>query len=441
MSGRKTRTISEDRYEYLNRIAAGHSSLVADLPRLFEGVQQQCRSMLDQEMRTVNQRQQDFARSLAGLSERAAAFERDTTARLAAQQAQMNADKAYLEAAITQEREIRARQVAALQSEVDAIKDTAQREQEAAQAWLADADALHGAIRTHLPHERFAPGEVSAVDAELQTARTNLASGFAGPALGLAQGGFHRLTEIRGRVELLEHQWRQVQADARERLLTVRALAERNRTRPGITDDDRELPDVTIDVNALTDGAVTAAEKRIEARLAEVENLGTSVERLRAVTAEADAIEAAITDAVRAANVAHLATQARADLARNIVGTLQRNGYGRPREMTYEGDDQRNALFVKLRHPDGSTIVVEVAPTPAPSPLAAPGIHMTIHSFDVDTTSSETRDERMREIVDELRAEGNDVHAGQFTAEEPDRRVLDFDRLRKPGTDRDRDAG
>ena len=79
---------------------------------------------------------------------------------------------------------------------------------ESAQTAVADARVLHDAIRSSLPHERFARGQLARLAARLAIAEASIAAGTGEAALVQAQELFLSLGELRAEVELKDAEWR-----------------------------------------------------------------------------------------------------------------------------------------------------------------------------------------------------------------------------------------
>ena len=70
-----------------------------------------------------------------------------------------------------------------------------------------------------------------------------------------------------------------------------------------------------------------------------------------------------LTSAVTEARTRQWASQIRVNMAEMVVDVLEPiTGYTWDGDATFAGDDQRGAFYSKLKHPDQSEIVVEIAP-------------------------------------------------------------------------------
>jgi hypothetical protein len=110
-----------------------------------------------------------------------------------------------------------------------------------------------------------------------------------------------------------------------------------------------------------------------------------------------------------------------------VVGVLEQSaGYAWDGEATYAGEDQRGAFYSKLRHPDDSEIVVEVAPDDDGKSCV-----LRILSFETGQPDDSERVRRAHAVADSLRAQG--LQTGDPSAEQevPDRKYTDFEQLRR----------
>jgi len=100
-------------------------------------------------------------------------------------------------------------------------------------------------------------------------------------------------------------------------------------------------------------------------------------------------------------------------------------GYTWDGDATFAGDDQRGAFYSKLKHPDQSEIVVEIAPD-------EDGKSCVIHvmSYETGEPDESQRVTRVKAITDSLREQGL-TGTSAAEADNADPAFKDFTRIRQ----------
>ncbi|MEV7008577.1 hypothetical protein [Streptosporangium sp. NPDC051022] len=444
MSGVKRISVDQGEWARVQREAARFRDVRRDLPEMISRVRQQNQREIERAFGEVDRRQREVEQALEGLSDRAREFERATNRRLREQSARMREALRTTREEIRREtRELLAEQERALRSElrrVDeglaALRDDKARESEAARRTLADGRLMHDVIRDRLPHERFAPGRLADLEARLAAAQAHLDAGMGGPALAGAQEAYHRLRELRVEIELRDREWREALLDARDSLTTVRERIRASVRLPVFAEDGTALDDIELDVDFWSKGGLSRLGDELDAALNRVADDATPLDlaELRKIAGEhAPAFAERLTGIVERADLALRSSQVRVNIADLVVRTLdEESGYSLE-DSTYGGGDERNAFYAKLRHPNGSEIVVDVSPESDDSADCA----LRLLSYETDTASDDERSERAHVIADSLKSRGLKVETPVAERDEPDPRQADFDLLRAqsgPGT-------
>jgi hypothetical protein len=442
MSGAKRISVDEAEWRRLRQAAERLRDVRRDLPGLLEGVRRETRRALDGHVSAIQDRQRAFEATVNQMSTELRDLERDSNRRLDQHAGQMRA--ALTEATgqlreetmrlvaeqderLAAERRERRRQFAELRQGLDEVVKDARRAAEVADQWLHGARQLHDTIRDTLPHERFAPGELDSLRGRLSLAERNARDGMAQAAVAGAQEAYAGLSELRASLELRDREWRIAQQAARESLLLLKGMVDGNAMRKGIDSAGQEI-DVDLDVDYWTAGKLTALRQEVEALQRRVTDQGSPLgtdELLRIAGEDAPRLERALQDVVQEAGTAQLASQLRVNIADLVVQTLVGNGY-EPQGGTYEGEDQRGAFAAKVRHGDGSEIVVLVTPADGDPP----GAELRIESFDMATGSEAVRLRRAQALAAQLRENGLAVGEPERAQELPDERVRDIEAIR-----------
>ncbi len=458
MSGRKETfvRIEESEWRRTQQAAARLRDVRADLPKVIEGVREQACRDAQQAVEAVRQRQRSAEQAISRFSAQARELESEVNRRLSEQTRQMfdsvestatrlrgetrdalATQERALRSALAQERRRRERDVGELRSGLAELAVDRKRAAEVAGRWLRDACSVRDLIRETLPFDRYAPGRLEALERDLVAVKDVLDSGLGEAALAGAQRAYHGLSDLRVELEWADREWHLVRAAARDALLVVQGLIEQNANRVAVDAEGEELPDVPLDVDYWSNGALS----RLRAEVASAFDLATNeasppgTDAMRELVEQrAPAFEQRLAEIVEEAGLSQLGSQLRANIADIVVQTLIDNGFSLA-DATYGGDDYRNAFFAKVEHPDGGEVVVDVSPSAA-GPIAC---ELKVLSFDRDTGSDEIRTARALELTAALREHGLDTGVPQPADGEPDARYRDIESIRRtaPGADAD----
>ncbi|MFC6880238.1 MULTISPECIES: hypothetical protein [Actinomadura] len=454
MSGAKRITVDEGAWRRANAAAARLREVRRDLPEMLEAVRQERQAETDRAFRGVEGRQRRVEQALSGLGDKAREAERRTAKRLrqqteklrgelsetagklrAEQRDALAAQDERVRESIAQERAERRQEIQALGEDLTALRGDRARAAETARRVLADARVLLDAIRAELPHERFVPGRLDQVERRLATAEANLGDELGAESLSLVQGAYLDLAELRAELVLLDQEWQAARLAALDTLTVVAERIRFSAELPVPDENGEPIRGLTFDVDHWSGGALERLRTDVDAVAARVrpdDSPLTTEEFREIVRAEAPELERRFDDVVTAAATALLASQARVNVAEQVVEAVEHATGFAWEENAYAGDDQREAFYSKLRHLNDNEIVIEVAHEPAGGDDGAAGaISVRILSYDRDTASEEELAARAREITEGLRERGLPV--GEPVADasgSPDPALSDFDGLR-----------
>ncbi|WP_242909627.1 hypothetical protein [Actinomadura terrae] len=446
MSGAKRITVDEGAWREAQTAARKLRQVRGDMPKLVEAVRKQQREELERTFKQVEGRQRRVEQVLTGLSDEAKRAELRTAQRLreqsdrlrgqigaavesAVEQTRAEQDE-RIRSAIERERAERRAEIQELGRELDGIRADRDRAAAAAEHALADARLMRDAIRAELPHERFAPGRLDRLERRIATAEANLAAGLAAESLSLLQETYLDLAELRADLVLLDQEWQAARLAALDALTVVAERVRFSADLPAPDERGEPIEGVSFDVDHWSGGGLSELRAELDERLG---GLGadaepTTEELREIVRRDAPDLERRLEETVARATAAVLASQARVNVAEQVVDAVEHATGFSWAENAYAGDDQRAAFYSKLRHLNDNEIVIEVAHEEedgGPGTLA-----VRILSYDRDTASEEELTERAREIATSLRDRGLPV--GEPTADAPraDPALTDFDTLR-----------
>ena len=446
MSGKRRITVDEAEWNALRQQARQLKDLRVNAPRLVADLQQQTQAELQRVSERLDSRQRAVEQTLGALSDQTRALEKETSRQLRDQAREMQQQLARTAGQLRQETDAAlARQQRAWRAELAAernrqrqdlarlrreIEGKEQAAEQAAKAWLHDASLVHDLIRDELPHERYAPGQLVALERRLATAANNARQGQPQAALALAQEAYHDLSELRVEIELRDREWTALHTVAYEAVLQLDGLAAENGSQVIAAGEAGNEDAVDLDVDYWSEGGLSALRADVARLLSRINDTETppGAEELREVAeVRVPDLEQRLLDVVQRAHLRLLASQMRVNVADVVVQALDEVAGYDVRDHLYEQLDNRRTFLAKLQHPNGNEIVVSVAPSSDDSGQCV----LRLLSYDYDTAAESELDERAHAITRELRARGLDAADQGCEQGEPDPAELDFDRIRR----------
>lgn len=444
MSGRKRIYVDEGEWQRLQRQAAGLAQVRRDIPRLIQDVRRQTERDLERSLGEFDRRQAATDLKLQAMSEQARRFESETNRRLHETSQRMRRDlqatarqlrtetreqleqhAKQVQQDLAEERRERSAAVNRLQAEIERVQAGLEDAGEVAARWLADARRLVEHV-SELPHERYGPGQLAALERRLVTAEQEYAAGRGSFVMSSAQQIFHDVSDLRYAVERQDLQWRQLRADTEEALVVITGLIGQNER---IAFDGLNAPEqANLDVDFWSRGALSRLEHDVREKLADVrdDERPMSAGQLRQVIGQAaPECHGRLSAVVGQATTALFASQIRANLADLIVEVLQEDHFYEHESSAYAGGDERNGFYARSAHGGGS-VVVQVEPTGE-----GPECQVRILTYDEDTDAAETRAARSESIRRSLQQHGLAVAAVEEESGEPDPRLRDLEVIRR----------
>jgi hypothetical protein len=446
VSGKKRITVDEATWNDAMRKASQLRQVQRDLPEMLEKVKQASEQQAARDRAELQAGQDELSSKLESLSSYAQQIEATTTQRITtvaaaimseARRADENlrADTRQLmerqeqrfTVALNAESDERKRDFVRLQRELDKERAARADVLAIARTMVADARILHDAIESTLPHERYAPRKLAKLTSLLAMAEANIAGGIGEAGLATAQGLLLDLTELRSEVQLRDVEWRAAHLTA---VTIVTALIQQISASEHIDLVNDELGlSADLDVDFWSAGELSkigAQADQLSARLADEANPPTLADLADISQRTVASLDKDLSEAVALAQARQWASQIRVNMAAQVIEILERTTpYDLDGEPIFAGDDQRAAFYAKLRSPDDSEIVVEVAPGKSGESCA-----IRVLSYDAGTPSEHLRAARAQTIAEALSPEGA---SGAPAAEpgEPEPVYRDLTRLRQ----------
>ena len=379
MSGEKRTYVSiEDRE--LRRLREQESRLRQinrDLPDRLNAIRREAQQEMQNRLRPLEDRQRRQEGMAKSLKSDLSRVEKDTQKRLNQQRKEftnsldaqrgeyrkMIADQnRKFTGMVETERKNRQQAVQNLQGQIDAIVADADRKGDTARSFVADLSKIVEEVNA-LPHDRFAPGQLDALRRHVADARQSADAGMPEAALSTAQRTYWDVADLRVHVLAKEQEFLLLHEAALEEARSLLAEARSNRQYKLELGKGQDRDEIDLEVDHWTHGELTQLENDIaslEKQLIKGESTLTS-DQVKDILCQLDALRPRMTEVVEHARDNILASQLRVNIADAAVEAFKSQGFTVADE-TYEGEDERNAYYVKLQNIAGSEVVTVISP-------------------------------------------------------------------------------
>jgi chromosome segregation ATPase len=454
MSGRKETYVSmrESEARRLREQEAQLRTVQRDLPERLNQIRADTMAEVTRQSARMDQRWQQFQNTADKLRGDLATFERQSQRRLREGLAQARAEYTGLvgeerserlkheeqmrqeySSLIEQERAERQQQINELQSRISNIENREETLQQMASAWLQDLRILQDDV-AQLPHQRFSPGSMERINGLIEQASINLRNGASQAALGQAQTAYFNLVELRSEVLYKEQQF---EAEYLRALEAVKSLIEEVRANrqaviagdEAATDED-EKKEIEVDVDFWSKGRLSQISERlreIESSL-EKEKQTLSLDQVRQLEEEANDLRQRLPEAIEAARLTIINSQACYNVAEIVADVMEEQGYS-VEDGTYEGEDQRGAYAIKMRNLGGDEFVTII--TPSPDQELAYTTQMNFYDRSQDETMRQSFAQAVYEGLNEMGLQATPPRE-TLGIGEPNEETRDLEKFRQP---------
>lgn len=307
---------------------------------------------------------------------------------------------------------------------------------EQAEQWLENTNALLDAINTQFRHATFTPHMLGQLRQELLLSQSNFQQQNYQAAIASCQQTYLRSQQLRLQLEYHELTWHAYLNAARFAVSEAVAACECNQS-PLLSFEETEddVQSITVDVDYWTEGQLSAIQSdtsqlewdlKYNAEQYDVATLQQFIQRAENWTQQSYQL-------VELAKEALIASQLRNNIGQTIEDALSDAGW-EIIDATYEGEDFRAAVHVKLQNLAGDEIVTIIHPESGSGEDL--NNRLRIAFFDRTTNDQGFRQERLRRITQLLRSEGLQCTEPQCvpgtenkSSEAVD--LLDFDEIRE----------
>ena len=445
MSGRKCSdvTISQDEYnELLNNTRRADNARRAARLRVQEERERNSAMQSDFELRQWEM-QDEYREGLNDLSDDIQNLERQQSQRLEQVRRQSAQDLKDLDRDVNRRIEDQGKRFQqalndhhrevtnALQAIQNDIQMDRKRQRAAAQSQIDDLQTLFKLMRSQHAHERFAPGELGTLEARFSLCRQNLQNGNYQAALATGQERYFEYQELQLRIAERQAEWEAYLAEVR-RLTEETSGAMAAAEGATYTFDERQ---VEAQVDYWSEGALTDFRNRLNnhlERLRDPEKIST--DELKQMLDEIAPMEEELSGIVKRAKDRLVQSQVRQNIAASILQSFEGTHWELD-DSTYENEDFRKGLHLKLKNGLNEEIVASV--TPVETADGSITSNVEINFFD-RYNDQRLRQARLNNMHNSMRTQGVEVGAFECLDHSENRpgneQMRDFQRLRMPQT-------
>ena len=292
-----------------------------------------------------------------------------------------------------------------LQLQINQVVDDAARKKEIAKSFVADLTNILEETR-RLPHDRFAPGQLDAVQRHIRDARSNLEAGTPEAALSTAQNAYWQLADLRTLVVQKEIEFMTIHQAALEEARTILEEARANRRCEIISGSGNDIDKLELEVDYWTHGDLAALEQEIQTMKRQLvsEEKSLSADAVKDILIYLENARSSMSKIVENARDNIMGSQLRFNVAELVVKALGSQGYD-VEAGVYEGNDPRNAYVAKVKNRAGSEVVSVISPMADSCGKS----RVSIHSYEETYLGEETRRQRAKNVAMMLSEEGLQV--------------------------------
>ncbi len=325
-----------------------------------------------------------------------------------------------------------------LKGQIQTIQDNIVAKEQHAQGqanqWLQDTQDLLNTIDESYNHEKFKSGELAKLRSELHLAKTNIAQGHYEAAISTTQRTFLHTEELKMELELLTKKWNDYLNLACESAAEVLAACDTHQTAQFTFETEDGAEEFAAEVDFWTQGALSKLRQQVADEQQQLDNpKSLSLADLKQSIADSEQWRQESEVLVEQAKKALIASQLRNNIAQSIETALEKSGWDVV-DSTYEGEDFRGALHVKLQNMANDELVTII--TPEETADKSIRNRLNINFFDKNTNDEAFRQERLKRIMASLKEEDLDCSQpeckpGTENQSATEVEKLDFDKVRE----------
>ncbi|TRD15475.1 hypothetical protein [Palleronia caenipelagi] len=435
MSGRKCSnvTISSNAYNQLRTNVRRADNAAAAARRQAEKERAKNRAMQAEFRRSQDSMQREYRQGLVSLSDSIRHVELQQNERLNTLRDEMfenfEAQSRAFAQALNEHRAEVSAQLEDIRDEITADKET---QRYYAEQRVSDVAKLMALLAKDADTERFAPGELASLEARLEDARNAISLGQHQAAFSGAQERYYDYQELRVKIAERQALWSaRLELALRQSERVAGDIAAANEARYQFGEDQQS--DVAAEVDFWSWGRLSelkAAHEDIAAQLSNATDL--SAEDLERLETELIELEGEIVATVALARERLIQSQHRRDIGEAVLESFEGTIWQLD-DNSYEGEDFRRGLHLKMKNEAQEEIVVSITP----NETADGGMSsvVEVNFFDRDN-DERLRAARLREMQAAMQHQGVEVEGfrcmDNSVGQPGDAKMRDFERLRQP---------
>ncbi|MCP4749660.1 MAG: hypothetical protein GY866_02090 [Proteobacteria bacterium] len=316
------------------------------------------------------------------------------------------------------------------------ISKTIQNKQSRAKQWQNDVRQLQSIIDEEYRHDKFLPGRLASLKKELVIVQRNLENEDNEAAISAAQQTYLKTQEMRIDLERLESEWQTHLTLAKRSAAEVLAICDAQEIATFVFEAEEGSEEIDGEIDFWTEGELSKLRQRvidIQKRLQLPDEL--SLDEFKQIVMESESLNEQCLNLTEIAKKALVASQLRNNIAQLIEDTLADTNW-ETIDSTYQDNDFRKPLHVKMKNFSGDEIVTIITPEEKSDNIMN---RINISFFDRSSNDESYRLERLNSLMETFSENGLDCTKpscvpGTEHARMPDANKLDFERLRQTAT-------
>ncbi|EIJ43084.1 hypothetical protein BegalDRAFT_2228 [Beggiatoa alba B18LD] len=278
-------------------------------------------------------------------------------------------------------------------------------EADQAQQWVTITQALLQFLQSHYTHHpQFFPFALQKLQGELLLAQSNLVQKNYQATIANSQQTWLAAQNLRLQLEQKEVEWQAYWHSARYSVLETLAIVEAQAQLTIAVGSGSEETQTAVDVDFWTKGKYAELYQQVQTLQWQLENRDfMPIEALQQILQQMANYQQTLANLVAEAKETLLASQLRNNIGQMIEEALYEAGW-EVTDATYEGEDFREAMHLKLKNYQGDEIVTIINPDPNADYLMRNKLNILF--FDRSSNDDTSRQERLRHIIRVLRAGG-----------------------------------
>jgi hypothetical protein len=282
-------------------------------------------------------------------------------------------------------------------------KEASEREQ--AMQWFEDTRNYLDMIANEYRHEKFAPGTLEKIRQEMQLVGSNIENGHFQAGIAAAQQSFIRASELRQDLEQKELEWEAHLEAAKQSSAEFLAACKAQEAARFALETEEGAEEVAGEIDFWTKGGLSGLRQKAEEELNDLNNPEAfSLGDLKKAIQDSEQGQKQCEDLAEKAKEALIASQLRNNIGQAIEAALADANWVIT-DATYEGEDFRGSVHVKMENLQGDEMLTVISPEPGADEKSINN-RVNISFFDRNSNNETFRQQRLKSILKILEEDG-----------------------------------